>query len=41
MAPVYVCDYDVVTKDNYKELLIDSGYYTEEELYGEKTPTDH
>ena len=30
--PTYLCDMIVVTKDNYREVLIDSGYYTEDEL---------
>jgi len=32
--PTYICDSVVVTRENYRELLIDSGYYTEEELNG-------
>jgi len=30
--PTYVCDPVVVTRENYREVLIDSGYFTEEEL---------
>ena len=32
VVPAYALDPIVVTKDNYKEVLIDSGYYTEDEL---------
>ena len=32
IVPSFLCDPIVVTKDNYKEALIDSGYYTEEQL---------
>lgn len=32
IIPTYLCEPVVVTKDNYKQLLIDSGYYTEDEL---------
>jgi len=32
--PTYLCDPVVVTRENYREVLIDSGYYTEEELNG-------
>ena len=28
----YLCDPVVVTTDNYKEILIDSGYYTEDQI---------
>lgn len=28
----YLCDPSVVTKDNYKEILIDSGFYSEDDL---------
>jgi len=31
--PAYLCAPVVCTKENYRELLIDSGYYTENELY--------
>ncbi|MCL2488211.1 MAG: substrate-binding domain-containing protein [Oscillospiraceae bacterium] len=31
-VPAYKCRPLVVTKDNYKEVLIDSGYYTEDDL---------
>jgi putative multiple sugar transport system substrate-binding protein len=31
-VPSYNCELVVVTKDNYKEVLIDSGYYTEADL---------
>ncbi|MEG0355935.1 MAG: sugar ABC transporter substrate-binding protein [Lachnospiraceae bacterium] len=32
VIPTYLCDPVVVTKDNYKETLVDSGYYTEDQL---------
>ena len=32
VIPTYLCEPKVCTADNYKELLIDSGYYTEEDL---------
>jgi len=32
IIPSFLCDPIVVTKDNYKEALIDSGYYTEDQL---------
>ena len=32
VVPSYLCDPVAVDRDNYEELLIDSGYYTEEEL---------
>ncbi len=32
IIPSYLCDPVICTVDNYKELLLDSGYYTEEEL---------
>ena len=32
VIPSYLCDPVVCTKDNYKKLLIDSGYYTEADL---------
>lgn len=32
IVPTYLCSPVVVTADNYKETLIDSGYYTEEEI---------
>lgn len=32
VVPAYALDPLVVTKDNYKEKLVDSGYYTEDEL---------
>lgn len=32
IIPTYLCEPTVVDKDNYKELLIDSGCYTEEDL---------
>lgn len=31
-VPAYVCDPVVVTRENYEEILIDGGYYTQEEL---------
>ena len=32
VIPSYLCEPVFGTKDNYKQLLIDSGYYTEAEL---------
>ena len=32
VIPTYLCDPVVVTTDNYKEILIDSGYYTEDQI---------
>ena len=32
VIPSYLCDPVVVTVDNYKEMLIDSGYYTEADI---------
>ena len=32
VVPSFLCDPVVCTKDNYKEILIDSGYYTEDQL---------
>lgn len=32
VIPSYLCEPTVVTVDNYKEMLIDSGYYTESDL---------
>lgn len=32
VIPSYLCEPVAVTKDNYKELLVDSGYYTEDQL---------
>ncbi|MEF9940932.1 MAG: sugar ABC transporter substrate-binding protein [Lachnospiraceae bacterium] len=32
VIPTYLCEPVVVTKDNYKEILIDSKYYAEEDL---------
>ncbi|MDL2295735.1 sugar-binding protein [Lachnospiraceae bacterium OttesenSCG-928-E19] len=32
VIPTYLCEPTVVTVDNYKEMLIDSGYYTEDDL---------
>ncbi len=32
VIPSYLCDPVIVTKDNYKEILIDSGYYTEADV---------
>ena len=32
VIPTYLCDPVFADKDNYKELLIDSGYYTEDQL---------
>lgn len=32
IIPTYLCDPVVVTVDNYKEMLIDSGYYTEDQI---------
>ena len=32
IIPSYLCEPVAVTKDNYKEMLIDSGYYTEDQI---------
>ncbi len=32
VVPSYLCDPVIVEKSNYKEMLIDSGYYTEDDL---------
>ncbi|WP_349946204.1 hypothetical protein ABFV83_19260 [Lacrimispora sp. BS-2] len=32
IIPSYLCDPVVVTVDNYKDMLITSGYYTEDQL---------
>lgn len=32
VIPTYLCEPTVVTKDNYKEMLIDSGYYKETDI---------
>ena len=32
VVPSYLCDPKFADKDNYKELLVDSGYYTEDQL---------
>ena len=32
VVPTYMCDPQAVDKDNYRELLVDSGYYTEDQL---------
>ena len=32
IVPSYLCEPVFADKDNYKELLIDSGYYTEDQL---------
>lgn len=32
VIPTYLCEPVVVTADNYKEMLIDSGYYTEDQV---------
>ena len=32
VIPTYLCEPVVVTTENYKEMLIDSGYYTEDQL---------
>ena len=32
IIPSYLCEPVAVTQDNYKELLIDSGYYTEDQI---------
>lgn len=34
IVPTYLCDPIVVTKDNYKKVLIDSGYYSEKDIAG-------
>ena len=31
-VPTYACDFDIVTKKNYLELLVTSRYYTQEEI---------
>ncbi len=32
VVPSYLCDPVIVTVDNYQEMLIDSGYYTEADI---------
>ena len=32
VVPSYLCEPQAVDKDNYQELLVDSGYYTEDKL---------
>ena len=32
VVPSYLCEPVALDKDNYKELVVDSGYYTEEEI---------
>ena len=32
VIPTYLCEPVVVTIDNYKEMLVDSGYYTEDQI---------
>ncbi len=32
VVPTYICDPVAVDKNNYKEVLVDSGYYTEDQL---------
>ncbi len=32
IVPSFLCEPEVCTKDNYKKILIDSGYYTEDDL---------
>ena len=32
IIPTYLCEPTVVTVDNYEEILIDSGYYTADQL---------
>lgn len=32
IVPTFLCDPIVVTKDNYKEIVVESGYYTEDQL---------
>ena len=32
IIPSYLCEPVAVTADNYKEILIDSGYYTEDQI---------
>ena len=32
VVPSYLCTPEPVDKDNYKEILVDSGYYTEDQL---------
>ena len=33
IIPSYLCEPVAVTQDNYKEMLIDSGYYTEDQIH--------
>ena len=35
-VPTRICSSSICTVDNIRDLLIDSGYYTEEEIYGPK-----
>ena len=32
VVPSYLLESVIVTKDNYKSVLVDSGYYTEDDL---------
>lgn len=32
VIPSFLCEPTAVTADNYKEILIDSGYYTEDQI---------
>ena len=32
VVPSYLCEPVALDADNYKELVVDSGYYTEEEI---------
>ena len=35
VVPSYLCDPVFADRDNYQELLIDSGYYTEDQIKAE------
>ena len=35
VVPSYLCEPVAVDKDNYKEVLVDTGYYTEDQLAAE------
>ena len=36
VVPSYLCTPVAIDKDNYKEVVIDSGYYTEEDIQNAK-----
>lgn len=36
VVPSYLCEPLALDKDNYKELVIDSGYYTEDDIANAK-----